>query len=371
MVSVFPIEIYEIIISHAPDDPVTLNSLSLASVAFVPHSQRRLFGVFRTDRWRHPGQYYPHPNFIKFFDTLLESPHLATYVREFVAPFVPRATQTSADERWVSSMLEALPLMVNLKSFSTFNYIWMPELMLQALVDCPFRLEELQWNWVVRKPEQYQTQLMSTFLSRQTEIHTLSLKMTPIHIPPEALPNLISLATTCENMVAILPGRSSVDTLSCIYIDAADPDFEPMTPESPLVAPFNNIKRLCLGVSAMWLRNMEVYFPSLEVLQTNIEMIRDYQFIAASFPRLRIIHITKAAFTNEQGMMAKWLYSSLPTLECVIWGQSFSGRSPTSQHTYDCWLRSSLPTVLDAQQVHERTGLLFLGRIEPPLASYN
>lgn len=382
MASVFPLEIYDIIITHVPDDFFTLNSLCLTSTAFVTYAQRRIFQLFRTDRWQHPAQPPSHLSPTKFLDRIIRRPHLAAHVREFITPFLPSSTHP-ADEQWLPLLIEALPSMVNLKSFTIFTHSTSPDALLQTLIECPFRLEELRWNWVIRNPDQNQTRLMSILLSQQTKILSLSLKMTPVSLPRDALPKLKSLATTCENVTAILPYRPPIDTLDCVYLDPDDPDFQPMDPDSPLVAPFRSVRRLCLGIGTMWFRNMTSYFPSLEVLQTSIVMassrlyhrsvsslisrrqVRDYHIIASSFPNLRTVHITRVASTNEQGMMSKWLFSSLLKLEYVIWGQPFSSHSPSTGHRYDCWTRSSVPTTLNARQVHERTSLLLLDRPDP------
>jgi hypothetical protein len=46
----------------------------------------------------------------KFLNNIFQSPHLALYMREFVAPFVPHFTQP-VDEDWLLLLPEALPLM--------------------------------------------------------------------------------------------------------------------------------------------------------------------------------------------------------------------------------------------------------------------
>lgn len=369
----FPLEIFEIIISYVPDDSTILTSLALASPNLTKCSQAHLFSHFRSDRWgvrsisqNSKDEAPSHLDAAKFLQSIIINPQLAIHVREFVAPSLGSRYPQPSDEAWLPLLNEALPLMINLKSLSLFTYTKFPiTTLLDTLVRCEFRLYELRWNWVIRDPDAHQQELMSTFLTTQSELCSLSLKMTPLPpIPRHALPKLETLATTCSNILTILPGRK-VETLDCLYIDPDDPDFDCMTPKSPLATPFRNVKRLCLGISTMWFRNMEPYFPSLEVLQTSVAMIRDYHFIASNFPKLRTIHITRGASTNEQGMMAKWLFSSLPALETVLWGPPFASQSPCAQPRYDCWMRNSMPVFLDAVEVHERTGLLLIDKLCP------
>ncbi|EKM77106.1 hypothetical protein AGABI1DRAFT_130829 [Agaricus bisporus var. burnettii JB137-S8] len=349
-----PLEIYEIIVSHVPDHLPTLISLCLTSRALAQCGQQRLYESFRTDRWHNV-----HANPTRFLDTILRNTHLAYHVRELVTP--------CRDSCEPQTLTAALPLMTNLKSFTIFAFSAASiELILRTLVDCSFQLVELRWNWVIKNPGPFHADLMTRFISHQTRLRSLSLKMTPIPFPPKnALTSLKALSTTCENIQIILPGRC-IETLDCVYLDADDPDFDNMSPDSPLATPFETIKRLCLGIGSLWFRNMEKYLPSLDVLQTSIITVREYNLIASSLPHLRIIHITREASSTEQVTMSKWLFSALRGLEYVIWGSPFTARSPLAQPRYHCWSHESFkPIILDARQVHEQTGLLLLDRLLP------
>jgi hypothetical protein len=254
----FPLEICELIVSLVPDHPQALAALCLASRALVHCAQQRLYEVYRTDRWHNV-----RPSFASFLDTILRNPRLARHIRELVAPH--------ADSCEPHRLIAALPLMANLKSLTIFTYPT-PNLgrVLQTLLGCSFQLVELRWNWLLKHPDPCAADLMTRFLARQTHLRSLSLKMTPLpSLPKNALPNLKALSTTCENIQTILPGRS-IEALDCVYLDADDPDFDNMTPDSPLVTPFNAIKRLCLGIGTLWFRNMDLYLSSLEVLQTSV-----------------------------------------------------------------------------------------------------
>jgi hypothetical protein len=292
MTPMFPLEIFELIISHIPDDRCTFTSLCLVSPFLLQPAQSRLCSLFRVDRWS-PSEFshsnYPPSRLLdtaEFLHCITRNTHLAPYVREFVAPFVPPEYPHRTDEEWLPLLLEALPLMTNLKSLSLFTYTSKHlTTALEAFVGCTFRLKELRWNWITRIPDQYQSTLISIFLTAQTSLQSLSLKMKHVPLlPPYALPNLQNLATTCENIVTILPRRSDsspftkIETLDCLHLDRDDPDFQYMNKDSPLNLPFRHVKRLCLDSSTSWWRSMESSFRELEVLQTRLGTVSQTKF---------------------------------------------------------------------------------------------
>ncbi|KXN80821.1 hypothetical protein AN958_07257 [Leucoagaricus sp. SymC.cos] len=404
---IFPLEIFEIIVSYVPDDRSTLLSFCSTSPYLTHTAQTHLFKFFRTDRWANSPPSSSEEDedghglsTAKFLRAVIHKPILGSHVHDFATPFPSTSPPylPSTDE-WLQLLVQALPLMINLKSLSLFTLSsptqdWQTPI-LTTLIKCQFQLLKLRYTSPSpprTEPNSDQTALtlLRQFLTSQPSLHTLSLHTPPIHfLPPAALPNLHTLSSTPSNITSILstrtvPGTKAIRTLDCVYLDADDQDFEFMSEvegrnrsgNEAVKEGLKRVERLCLGVHTIWLRNLQIYFQNVQVLQTSITMTREYHLLPTFFPSLKILHITRGGTTpNEQGMMSKWLFLTLPVLRTVIWGSPVPSPSASSggagsskgvaQSVYDYWIPESIPRRVGAREVHEVTGLLLVDKLPP------